>query len=116
MARDVTHTARRPLIVGPEHVDEEKGDIAICRCGLSDDAPFCDGSHRATGSEEEGVRYRYDDGTRREVARIEYADGTVETPSADGERARDSSEEPRGTNEPTRGTGEPTRDASEADR
>ncbi|WP_101296704.1 CDGSH iron-sulfur domain-containing protein [Halegenticoccus soli] len=97
MAREVTHTERGPLIVGPEDIDEEKGDVAICLCGLSDDYPFCDGSHRATESEEEGVRYRYEGGERREIARIEYAeegDGSVEgDENADGresdERAGD---------------------------
>ncbi|MFC7154728.1 CDGSH iron-sulfur domain-containing protein [Halomarina halobia] len=59
MARDVTHTARSPYIVTPEDIDAEKGDVAVCRCGLSREYPLCDGSHRATRDEEEGVVYRY---------------------------------------------------------
>jgi len=74
MARDVTHTDRSPRIITPDDIDAEKGDIAICRCGLADDYPFCDGSHRATHDEEEGVVYRYEDdadGGRRVVRELD---------------------------------------------
>ncbi|WP_254544286.1 CDGSH iron-sulfur domain-containing protein [Halomarina pelagica] len=71
MARDVTHTADGPRIVTPEDIDAEKGDVAVCQCGLSREYPFCDGSHRATRDEEEGVVYRYEgddpEGERRVV-------------------------------------------------
>lgn len=70
--REVTHEARGPRIIGPEDLDEEKGDVAICLCGLSGDYPFCDGSHRATEDEEAGVRYKYEgdraDGERHVVS------------------------------------------------
>jgi CDGSH-type Zn-finger protein len=74
MAREVTHEARGPYIVTPEDIDAEKGDVAVCMCGLSDEYPFCDGSHRATADEDPETLYKYDDGTRRIVAAVEYAD------------------------------------------
>jgi CDGSH-type Zn-finger protein len=37
-------------------------------CGLSNNQPFCDGSHKKTADEEAGKVYRYNtDGTRTEI-------------------------------------------------
>jgi CDGSH-type Zn-finger protein len=71
--REVTHTDRGPYIVTPDDIHDEKGDVAVCRCGLSDEYPFCDGNHELAESEEPGVRYKYVDGERREV-RLTYPD------------------------------------------
>ncbi len=58
MTREVTHEAK-----GPEAIDTDEydGAIHICQCGLSDNKPFCDGSHAVTAEEEDGVQYKYED-------------------------------------------------------
>ncbi|TLX95688.1 MAG: CDGSH iron-sulfur domain-containing protein, partial [Thaumarchaeota archaeon] len=40
----------------------------VCMCGLSNNQPFCDGSHKKTVAEESGKLYMYNkDGSRTEV-------------------------------------------------
>ena len=74
MTRDVALDAEGPRYLDAGDIDDEKGDIAVCQCGLSDEFTFCDGSHRQTGGEEAGL-YRYVDGERRRVASVTFADG-----------------------------------------
>ena len=77
MSRLVELDAMEPKKLDESDIDPEKGDVAVCQCGLSEDFPFCDGSHRTTRTETDGTRYRYvetDDGLcRREVERVVYA-------------------------------------------
>ena len=63
MARHVRKNA-----TGPMEVKVGNESKWICMCGLSNNQPFCDGSHKKTAGEEPGKLYIYDkDGTRTEV-------------------------------------------------
>lgn len=77
MAREVTHDETGPYIVEPEDF-EEKGDVAVCLCGLSNDYPFCDGSHRVAEDESPGTTYKYSDddpdAERRPIEEMVYAE------------------------------------------
>lgn len=81
MARVIVHTEAGPRKIDADDIDSEKGDVAICQCGLSEGYPFCDGSHRATRDERKDALFRYGKGgtQRREVAVVETSDGSDES-------------------------------------
>ncbi|MDX1612057.1 MAG: CDGSH iron-sulfur domain-containing protein [Candidatus Thermoplasmatota archaeon] len=60
MSRIVELHDESPLIIKK---DEMEGNVvAVCRCGLSEKWPLCDGSHGHTGDERGRVKYRREDG------------------------------------------------------
>lgn len=44
----------------------------FCKCGLSKNQPYCDGSHKMTRSEEAGKLYWYDDAGQRHEVKEQY--------------------------------------------
>lgn len=82
MSRLVELDATGPRKLDESDLDPEKGDIAVCQCGLSEEFPFCDGSHRRTETEETDACYRYVEANgsrhRETVVRLVYEDGTTE--------------------------------------
>jgi CDGSH-type Zn-finger protein len=63
MARMIRHEATGPIEVPPQDKS-----VWICACGLTKDAPFCDGSHKlAKQQEEAGKVYVYDGETAKEA-------------------------------------------------
>ena len=53
---------------GPAEVPASEKSTWVCMCGLSKNAPYCDGSHKlAKQQEEDGKLYRYEGDTAIEI-------------------------------------------------
>ncbi|WP_312908400.1 CDGSH iron-sulfur domain-containing protein [Natronosalvus caseinilyticus] len=79
MARLVRHDATGPRKLEEDDIDSEKGNVAICQCGLAETYPFCDGTHRTTRDERADELYVYetdedDDRSRRVVEDVVCSD------------------------------------------
>ena len=73
MARLVKRAATQPY-----RVEGKDGDQWACMCGLSNDQPFCDGSHSAARRNEEGDKiYKYVDGEAVVVGAFEVDEQSV---------------------------------------
>ena len=59
MARLVRHTATGPYRIEPQDFPKDK-PIFICACGLSQNLPYCDGTHKGCRAEIEGTLYEYE--------------------------------------------------------
>ena len=59
MARLVRLTLTDPLKIDPKTLPQDK-ILSICQCGLSQNYPFCDGSHKAARAEQPGTLSIYD--------------------------------------------------------
>ena len=78
MARLVFHSATGPLRIEPQDFPKDGKAIFICACGLSQNLPYCDGSHKTCRAEIEGTLYVYDN-DRKAIAQTRPEAGPPQT-------------------------------------
>jgi CDGSH-type Zn-finger protein len=69
MSRVVTFSANTPLELKPQ-----QRSVWLCQCGLSQNRPFCDGSHAVAQKERPGTLCAYNPVTQKRIC--ELADST----------------------------------------
>jgi len=62
MVRFIIHEEK-----GPFKIPASDEPTSICMCGLSENKPYCDGSHMKTLDEEGEITYIYEGNTRYDV-------------------------------------------------
>ena len=76
MARLVRYEGR-----GPCRIEPGGKAVFACMCGLSQNLPYCDGSHKKVAAEQGGKLYVYD-GARREVLEVREEEPGDASPGA----------------------------------
>lgn len=95
MARIVQLKDQTPLLIKPE--DCHNGVVAVCRCGLSSNWPYCNGTHKATIGEEPDKLYHYDRTLPQgAVKRHEVDPGLIDGSTDEGPKASQSRREHEG--------------------
>lgn len=77
MSRVVELHDQSPLVLQKDEMEDDS--VFICRCGLSANWPYCDGSHAETQDETEGDLFAYDRDTGELEAReVDVDPGTFD--------------------------------------